>query len=230
METSGLGGCVFLQFILLYYHCGVRSCTVSVDQAEFLEVLLDQVTANISCQYTHSVCAGEKKIYWFQYLASKHGEIKQSDRVTVKSEDGNTILKINNTRVQDSGIYICGIAFLGSSGPTLVFTGRGTTLTIREKPDVMVTPTNTVLIVLCTLLILYCIAVFSYYFIKTKCRIWKAIRNKPGFTMGAAKTFGTRSVFQAIAAEYHKKYDRKTPKKNPVVEDETIYQNTQDLH
>lgn len=226
MDTSRFGRCIFLQFILIYYHYGVRSCTVTVNQKEYSEALLGQ-TANVSCQYTASDCPAKEKIVWFRYLASTHEELYSKSRFEMYNTESNTLLRIEKIAVQDSGIYICGIAFPGSNA--LKSTGRGTMLIIRDKRDGMVTPTNTALIVLCTLLFIYCVAVFSYYSYKTKCRICKSLRNKRGFTKDANKTYRTRSVFQAIAAEYHKRYDRKVKKQNQVIEDDRIYQNTQDL-
>ncbi|XP_069838079.1 immunoglobulin superfamily member 6 [Dendropsophus ebraccatus] len=230
MDTGSLGGCIFLHFILIYYHyTGVRSCSVTVNQAEYLEVLLNQGSANVSCQYKTINCTGEAEIFWFRYLASTY-ETLGKPKITVWKAAGNTHITINNIELKDSGIYVCGIAFPISNKTMSKITGQGTTLTIQEKPDVTVTPTNTALLVLCILLILYCIAVFSYYFIKSKGGIWKYIRNKRSFTIGDDKSFRTRSVFHAIAAEYRKRYDRKTKKQNEVIEDDGIYQNTHDLH
>ncbi|KAM4024119.1 immunoglobulin superfamily member 6 [Anomaloglossus baeobatrachus] len=232
MDRSNLAGCVFLQFILTYCHCGVRSCTVKVDQKEFSEVLLEQKTVNVSCEYKASNCPGKEKIFWFRYLESKHEQLNPDDgkQFKVKNTNGKSVLTIEDIATKDSGIYICGLVFPDSSDPNSKVAGRGTTLIIREKPDTAITPTNTALIVLCTLTAMYCIAVFSYYSFKSKWRICKLIRSKRVFTTKSNRTYKTRSVFQAIAAEYQKRYHRKSSKQNQVIEDDRIYQNTQDLH
>ncbi|XP_040296396.1 immunoglobulin superfamily member 6 isoform X2 [Bufo bufo] len=224
MDTNCFGGCIFLQLLLLHYHRGVRSCTVEVKQDKFCEALLDQKTANVSCYYKTSNCTGNEKISWFRYLVSTAEEL-QLKGSRFKVLDNKITLKIENIEIQDSGIYVCGVAFEKYSNPTSKVTGPGTILTVREKPDVVVTPTNTALIVLCVLLFIYFIAVLSFYLFKSKWKIPKFIRKKRGFIVEKDKTHRPRSVFQTIVAEYHKRYDEKIRK-----QDDSIYQNTQDLH
>ncbi|XP_075686325.1 immunoglobulin superfamily member 6 [Rhinoderma darwinii] len=228
MDTNSLGKSILLQLILIHYNCGVKCCKVRVNQHTFFEALVVQKAVNLSCKYEASDCSGNEKIHWFRYLASTYEKIdpNKGNRFSIEKPSENTnLLIIKDIEVLDSGIYICDVVFPEFQH----FAGQGTTLVIRDKPDVAVTPTNTALIVLCTLLFIYCIAVFSYYTFKSKWRIWNKPK-KSGFTMEKNKTFRTRSAFQAIAAEYHKRYDRKNKKQSQVIEDDTIYQNTQDLH
>ncbi|KAG8558134.1 hypothetical protein GDO81_016876 [Engystomops pustulosus] len=225
MDTNSLGGRVLLQFILTYCLCGVRSCTVDVKQDEFCEAFRDNKSANISCQYKGTNCPGREKIFWLRYLESTYEEIDPTNiKFGVKINNGHALLTINNIDVQDSGIYICVVVF--PKNPHLTATGGGTMVIIRDKPEVIVTPTNTALIVLCTLLLIYCVAVFSYYSFKSKWKLWDFIRAKPGVRAEANRR--PRSVFQAIAAEYHKRYDPKI-RQNQDIEDDRIYQNTQHL-
>ncbi|XP_073505181.1 immunoglobulin superfamily member 6, partial [Phyllobates terribilis] len=169
MDRSNLSGCIFLQFILTYCYSGVGCCAVEVKQKAFSEVLMEQKTANVSCQYTASNCPGKETIFWVRYLASSYEKLYPDDvnRFKVENTDGNnSLLKIEQIVTEDSGIYVCGLVFPKSSKSTSKMAGQGTTLIIREKPDVAITPTNTALIVLCTLTFIYCIAVFSYYSFK----------------------------------------------------------------
>ncbi|KAG9477018.1 hypothetical protein GDO78_002419, partial [Eleutherodactylus coqui] len=185
-------------------------------------------------------------------LASTCEELhpKRVDRFVVTTPAaGHTLLEIKSIETKDSGIYICVIVSTGSPESTSKATGPGTMLIIRDKPDKAVTPINIALLVLCTLLFIYCIAVFSYHSFKSKWTICKCVQNKHGSTTDTNRNFRTRSIFQAIAAEYQKRYDGKVKKqvnrsdkprssraaltavrKNQVIEDDEIYQNTQDLH
>ncbi|XP_069590282.1 immunoglobulin superfamily member 6 [Ranitomeya imitator] len=231
MDRSHLSGCMILQFILTYCYSGVGSCAVEVEQNAFSEALLEQKTANVSCKYTASDCPGTKIVFWFRYLATTYEELDPGDgnRFKVENNDKISLLKIERIVPEDSGIYICGLVYPESSNATSKAAGQGTMLIIREKPDMAITPTNIALMVLCTLTLMYCIALFSYYSFKAKWRMWKCLQSKRGGTMKSNRTFKTRSIFQAIAAEYHKRHHRKSGKPNPVIEDEQIYQNTQDL-
>ncbi|XP_073399104.1 immunoglobulin superfamily member 6 [Dendrobates tinctorius] len=231
MARSHLSGCMFLQFILTYCYSGAGGCAVEVTQKPFSEALLEQKTANVSCGYKAKNCPGTKSIFWFRYLASTYEILNPGDgnRFKVENNAEISLLKIEQIVTEDSGIYICGLVFPQSSKATSKAAGQGTTLIIREKADVVLTPTNIALMVLCTLTLIYCIAAFFYYSFKAKWRMWKCLRSKRGVTMRSNRTFKTRSIFQAIAAEYHKRYPGKTRKPNQVIEDEQIYQNTQDL-
>ncbi|XP_063790531.1 immunoglobulin superfamily member 6 [Pseudophryne corroboree] len=227
MEPPGLRGFIFFTSILILDHYRVRSCKVTVQQDDFSEGYVPQKTVNVSCQYKKTEnCPNAVQIYWFRYLASEHEELHpkvSNRRFTVHNAQNNTVLQIINISVQDSGIYICGIAFPDSELFTSKTTGPGSILQVREAHEAMITPANASLIVICTLLFIYSITVFSYYAFKSKWRICRFTESKQGFR---EKSYRARSVFQAIAKEYRNRCERKTNKQNQVIEDDTIYQNT----
>ncbi|XP_075140620.1 immunoglobulin superfamily member 6 isoform X2 [Leptodactylus fuscus] len=229
MEPGSRGGWIVLQLVLLHCHTGVRGCSVDVTQDDQCKALLEQKSVTLRCDIKATDCPATRSVVWFRYLASTHEEINGTvNRFKVEPANEKDGLKIENIEVADSGIYICGVTYPGYLQHTK--TGRGTTLIIQEKPDVALTPATSALLVLCTLLTLYCTAVFSYYCYKTKWKFWKSAGTKRNATPKGNRNLRPRSIFQNIAAEYHRRYDRKIKMQNQVIEDETIYQNTQNLH
>ncbi|XP_075035792.1 immunoglobulin superfamily member 6 isoform X2 [Mixophyes fleayi] len=228
METPGLRRFIVFTSILLHYQYGVRSCMVTVQQNDFYETEISSKSVSLTCQYKAKTCPGRAEVYWFRYLASEQEQLypNSNQRFKADNNDTHTVLYIRNISVQDSGIYVCGIAFKGSSDSTSKTTGPGTTLLIRDVYQTVITPANTSLIVICTLLFIYSITVFSYYAFRSKWKICKFTENKRGFTGETDKSYRARSIFQAIAKEYRNRYERKTNKQNLVIEDDTIYQNT----
>ncbi|XP_068102874.1 immunoglobulin superfamily member 6 [Hyperolius riggenbachi] len=221
MDMQGLGAVLFLQLVL-HYQGGIEACVVTVEQ-EPQQVAVSSKATNISCSF-HSNCTEPPKIFWFRFL-DKDREVLNPDRVkfVFKTEGSSpTFLQIDNLNIQDSGVYICGIAY-SRQEPTSKRTGSGTTLVVRDESYKMVTPGNIALAVICSLLFIYCAGVFSYYVYRSKWKICATPQDKDTTN----KRITARRIFQTVAQEYHKRYDGKLQKqRNQVIEDDAIYQNT----
>ncbi|KAM5152702.1 immunoglobulin superfamily member 6 [Mantella aurantiaca] len=208
---------------------GVKGCQVTVNQERY-HAFEYWKTIKLLCQYTAIDCSNPQEISWFRYLATSHEKLPQSNNRFNSTRDSNCLyLEIKNVTVQDSGIYVCGITYENQE-PTAQNIGQGTTLLVLDENYRTITAGNTSLIVVCTLLFVYCVSVFSYYAYRSKWKICKQKQDKKLSMNPTHKSFKTRRLFQAIAQEYHKRYDRKTRKQNQVIEDDTIYQNTNYAH
>ncbi|XP_072275044.1 immunoglobulin superfamily member 6 isoform X2 [Pyxicephalus adspersus] len=226
MDKTGLGRLLFLKIVLLYYQCGAKGCQVTVNQEYQVSECRDY--HKLSCQFTSTGCADDKlEISWFRYLASRHENLSQNkDRFIPRRESNYVYLEMKNLTAQDSGIYICCITY-SDQEPTAQNIGEGTLVMVLDTNYKTCTEGNTALIVLCTLMFIYCVTVFSYYTFKSKgSQCSKVKQNKDVSTNQSQKNYNTRRIFQAIAQEYHRRYDGKTQKQNQVIEDDTIYQNT----
>lgn len=227
MHKPGLSTLLFLKIILLYYHCGVKGCQVTIEQ-EKNKVTECWKTIRLSCQYNAKDCPDYTEVFWFRYLVSSHENLsKGSDRFILRKDSNLFYLEIKNVSVQDSGIYICGVTHKNQE-PTSQNIGQGTTLEVSDEKKKTFTAGNTFLIVICTLLFVYCVTVFSYYAYRSKGKFFKLKKDKDMNQTG--RSYKTRSIFHAIAQEYHRRYDGKTQKQNQVIENDTIYQNTSYTH
>ncbi|XP_040212761.1 immunoglobulin superfamily member 6-like [Rana temporaria] len=225
MDKLGLSTLILLKIILLYYHCGVKGCQVTLKQEKNKATQLWE-TITLSCWYNATNCPDEIEVFWFRFLASSQENLsKGSDRFIISKDSKN--LEIKSVTAQDSGIYFCGITHRNRQ-PTKQNIGQGTILQVSDGYKKTFTAGKTSLIFICTLLFVYCVTVFSYYAYRSKGKFCNLKEDKDMNQTG--RSYKTRRIFQAIAQEYHRRYDGKTQKRNQVIENDTIYQNTSYTH
>uniref|UniRef100_A0A8D0GDJ0 Immunoglobulin superfamily member 6 n=1 Tax=Sphenodon punctatus TaxID=8508 RepID=A0A8D0GDJ0_SPHPU len=220
-----------LEFSWILYNTGglAGACKVTVTQPK--EAAKNISTATISCTFNASGCPTSlPQVQWFRYLASTHEELctpvcKDGGKfkATGPGLGNHALLQINTPTVNDSAIYVCGIAFSNSNASTSKQTGGGTTLVVQGKQKPL--PEESVLmIVLSTLLFLYnaaILAVFIFFF-KAK---FKLLR-KRGDLKGKHDKNSGRRICQAIAQEFYKKrYAVNSPPPENVERNDSIYQN-----
>ncbi|XP_063284944.1 immunoglobulin superfamily member 6 isoform X2 [Pelobates fuscus] len=201
----------------------IQGCNVSVVQDKSCVAVVSQGSVRLFCQITTTGCGEDFNTYWFRYLVSGHQELSKlgqdSKFIATKSAKTAT-LEIKDLQLNDSAVYVCGIVFTNA-----VATGSGTTLMVKEH---RVSTDCIVLIFLCCVLLIYSIAVFLYtYRSKLKRSNW--ITSKGSNRKETDKNLKSQRIFQTIAQEYHKRYPRKRDHQNDVEEDDTIYQNTQEV-
>ncbi|KAM4631860.1 immunoglobulin superfamily member 6 [Discoglossus pictus] len=229
MATRRLRCVLFMEILTFQYYCGVTDgCKVTMTQEETVNETPGR-TANLSCNFRKTQCEGEPQIYWFRYLSSRKETLCNTtckSRFMVRSSGQSIFLEIDNLGVNDSAIYICGVAYIGSNSLTSKTTGLGTTLVVRDKPRSVITPECTALITICVLLLIYCVAVFLLYAFQSKLKFFKNIKRKENTTHNIRKSYRGRRIIQAITQEYNKRYPRKSRKQSNVRDDDIIYQNT----
>ncbi|XP_077305134.1 immunoglobulin superfamily member 6 [Lithobates pipiens] len=224
MDKPGISTLLFIKIILLYYQCGVKGCQVTMEEKN--KVTECWKTIKLSCWYDAKNCPN-MQVFWFRYLVSSHENLTTGSDRFIHSNDTNRVhLEIKNVTMQDSGIYICGITPRNQK-LTSQNIGEGT-LDVSDEKKKTFTAGNTFLIVICTLLFVYCVTVFSYYAYRSKGKFCKLKQDTDMNETG--RSYKTRSIFHAIAQEYHRRYDGKTQKRNQVIENDTIYQNTSYTH
>uniref|UniRef100_A0A8C5PJB2 Ig-like domain-containing protein n=1 Tax=Leptobrachium leishanense TaxID=445787 RepID=A0A8C5PJB2_9ANUR len=151
-------------FSFLYYTGILRACEVTVSQPAVHKAVVSQHSVTLPCQIKEPRCPGDFDTYWFRYLASGYEELDtaaHNSRFSSKKSAFNTTLKIKGLQIEDSGVYVCGIAFNDAAA-----TGIGTTLVVRE---IVNSHRNRILIYLlagiltCLLYVLYNCPVFTHY-------------------------------------------------------------------
>ncbi|KFQ30421.1 Immunoglobulin superfamily member 6, partial [Mesitornis unicolor] len=182
---------LMLAFDWILYSAGATdTCQVTVTQPRFQEADYSMHTVFLTCAFSASGCSPfTPQVLWFRFLTNGHEDLctpecidHQKYKVHSHSEK-NISLQINNLTVDDSAVYICGIAFSDSSSPRSKQTGHGTVLTKTEKQH---SSRKLIFIIIASsLLFLYSTAVFALF------AVYKKI------TSG-------RKIFQAIAQELQK--------------------------
>ncbi|XP_014448159.1 immunoglobulin superfamily member 6 isoform X2 [Tupaia chinensis] len=198
METVN-GGKIVLGLeinLILFYVGATGACTVSVKQPRYLEVDYTYNTVTIECTFSTAGCPAEQPTnLWFRYGAFQsenlclQGCTSEADKFTVKKapEQNLVSLTVNRLTVNDSAIYVCGIAFPSVEDPKAKQTGEGTTLVVREI-KLLSKKMQSVLTALLSLLSVYIIGIGV------------------GLTV-LSKKKSARRIFQEIAQElYHKRY------------------------
>ncbi|XP_067407060.1 immunoglobulin superfamily member 6 [Emydura macquarii macquarii] len=219
-----------LEFNWILYYVGrvVDTCKVTVRQHPLKEVDYTVSTVNIMCNFSSSECPGSPQILWFRYLALQHETLCTPnciDTEKFKVSENNASLQINKLAVNDSAIYICGIAFSDSATHTSKKTGDGTIL-VKRGSEKYSTEEYTLMIVLSSLLFLYSTAIFAVLiFYKSKSKLVKQTR-KEDLKGGHHKNMSGRTVCRAIVQElYKKKYAEDSHQPECLEPNDTIYQN-----
>ncbi|XP_006892740.1 PREDICTED: immunoglobulin superfamily member 6 [Elephantulus edwardii] len=198
--------------LILFYVGAVGACTVSVTQPPSLEVDYTHNNVTIECTFSSAGCPTEPPTcLWFRYGTHQsetlctNGCQSEADKFTLrKALDQNHVsLTVNRVTVNDSAIYICGIAFPSSKDSNAKQTGEGTMLVVRES-KLLSKETRNVLIVLSVLLSIYVMGVGVIFTILSKSKS-NSLRNKGAGDSQKKKS--ARRIFQDIAQElYHKRY------------------------
>uniref|UniRef100_A0A674JJ02 Immunoglobulin superfamily member 6 n=1 Tax=Terrapene triunguis TaxID=2587831 RepID=A0A674JJ02_9SAUR len=159
----------------------VDTCKVTIRQHPFKEVDYSVDTVNITCSFSASGCKGSPQMLWFRYRDFTHEALCtpgciEKFKVIGPLSDNNTLLQINKLTVNDSAIYICGIAFSNSDSHTSKQTGGGTIL-VKRGSEKYSTEEYIPMIVLSSLLFLYSTTIFAIFiFYKSKSKLVKKTR------------------------------------------------------
>ncbi|XP_007060690.1 immunoglobulin superfamily member 6 isoform X1 [Chelonia mydas] len=223
---------LLLEFNWILYYVGhvVDTCKVTVKQHQFKEVDYSVSTVNVTCSFSASGCHGSRQILWFRYNDFTHEALCTPQcierfQVIESLSDHNVLLQINKLTVNDSAIYICGIAFSDSDTHTSKQTGGGTIL-VKRGSEKYSTEEYIPMIVLSSLLFLYSTAILAIFiFYKSKSKLVKKTRK--GDVKGEHhKNTSGRTVCRAIVQElYKKRYAEDHHQPECLEPDDTIYQN-----
>ncbi|XP_078521256.1 immunoglobulin superfamily member 6 [Lissotriton helveticus] len=221
---------LILPVILLNSVVITDTCSIAVHQERWMKVEPTSRTATITCNITATACLSQPNIYWFRYLEQYHEDLctPNCNNKTFKFKasplkSNCASLEINELSPNDSGIYICGVAFTDLNAATNKQTGQGTILMVTEPRS----PEVTLLIVLTVLLFLYILALLSICLCLYKAKN-KEKKHFDGQTPEdeGNKNHKRRILFQEVVQEmYHKRRAWKARRPDNTI-DETIYQNT----
>uniref|UniRef100_A0A8C8RB27 Immunoglobulin superfamily member 6 n=1 Tax=Pelusios castaneus TaxID=367368 RepID=A0A8C8RB27_9SAUR len=218
---------LILEFCWILYSVGsvVDTCKVTIHQDPFQEVDHTVSSVNITCSFFPSGCHGSPEILWFRYRDNQHEDLcKPNCNNSAKFKTYENSLQINNLDVNDSAIYICGIAFSNSGAHTSKKTGDGTVL-VKRGTEKYKAEEYILMTVLSSLLFLYSTTIFAVFiFYESKSKLKK--RSKEDLKgENHTKTSG-RTVCRAIAQElYKKRYAKDQHQPDCLEPDDTIYQN-----
>lgn len=209
-----------------------HDCTVLVQQRPYLEVAHTQGAVTIQCSFSYNGCiSGQPKSLWFRYGADQpenlcsDGCTGDAGKFTVKEAltEGEVSLTINRVALNDSAVYICGIAFPTSKQPGAKRTGEGTTLVVREMKELH--RLHSLLVAILSLLSIYIIGALVIFIILSKSKS-NSLRNKE--TEDSQKKKSARRIFQEIAQELYSKRHverRQQPEKGNAYENRRVLSN-----
>ncbi|NXP35071.1 IGSF6 protein, partial [Leiothrix lutea] len=222
---------LMLAFDWILYGAGVAGqCRVTVTQPRFQQADSSMNSVSLTCSYSTSGCSSSPEVLWFRFLTNTHEDLctpgcTDHQKYKVHSSEKNISLEIKDLTVDDSAVYICGIAFSDSDSPHSKQTGDGTVLTVTEKQQ-----SNGKLIsmiIISSLLFLYSSAVLTSFVVHKK-KMFPPTQNvalNQNILNNLQKINSGRKVFQAIAQELQKqRYAQHCPQPDDL-EDDTVYQN-----
>ncbi|NWX30214.1 IGSF6 protein, partial [Notiomystis cincta] len=191
-----------LAFDWILYGAGVAGrCQVTVTQPRFQQADSSMNNVSLRCTFLASECSSsQREVLWFRLLTNAHQDLctpicTDHQKYKVHSSENNILLEVKDLTVDDSAVYICGIAFSDSDSPLSKHTGDGTVLTVTGKQH-----SNgkfIFMIIALSLLFLYCSAVFTFFV------VYKVGSNQ-NILNNLQKINSGRRVFQAIAQELQK--------------------------
>lgn len=124
----------------LFLPTGVADqCQVTVTQPSFQQTDSSMNSVSLTCTFSASGCSSSSpEVLWFRYLTNTHEDLctpgcRDNQKYKVQSSDNNISLEIRDLTVNDSALYICGIAFANSGSPLSKQTGDGTVLTVTGQ-------------------------------------------------------------------------------------------------
>ncbi|XP_032560224.1 immunoglobulin superfamily member 6 isoform X1 [Chiroxiphia lanceolata] len=220
-----------LAFDWILYGAGVKdNCQVIVTQPRFQEADSSMSSVVLTCAFSASGCSpSPPEVLWFRFLTHTHQDLctpgcKDHQKYKVHLSESNTSLEIQDLTVEDSGVYICGIAFSDSDSPRSKQTGDGTVLMKTGEQHSNGKLAFTFLIIISSLLFVYSSTVFTFFVVyKLKPKLLKK-SGKDQRTENCKINSG-RKVFQAIAQELQKQGFAEHCQQPDDLEADTVYQN-----
>ncbi|NWZ45563.1 IGSF6 protein, partial [Brachypodius atriceps] len=202
---------LMLVFDWILYGAGVAGqCRVTVTQPKFQQADSSMNNVSLPCIFSTSGCSSSPpEVLWFRFLTNRHQDLctpgcTDNQKYKVHSSKNNILLEIKDLTVDDSAVYICGIAFSDSDSPFSKQTGDGTVLTVTGKQH-----SNGKLIsmiIISSLLFLYSSAVLTSFVVYKK-KMFPPTQNvalNQNILNNLQKINSGRKVFQAIAQELQK--------------------------
>ncbi|XP_032930398.1 immunoglobulin superfamily member 6 isoform X2 [Catharus ustulatus] len=228
-SSNKLKNVLMLVFDWILYGAGVADhCQVTVTQPRFQQADSSMNSVSLTCTFSASGCSSSSpEVLWFRYLTNTHQDLctpgcTDNQKYKVQSSDNNILLEIKDLTVNDSALYICGIAFSNSDSPLSKQTGDGTVLTVTEPEKQHSNGKLIAMIIVSTLLFLYSSAVLTSFVVyKVKPKLLK----KCGKDQRENKINSGRKVFRAIAQELQKQRYVRHCQQPDALEDDTVYQN-----
>ncbi|NXR38045.1 IGSF6 protein, partial [Zosterops hypoxanthus] len=223
---------LMLAFDWILYSAGAADhCRVTVTQPRFQQADSSMNSVSLSCSYSTSGCSSSQpEVLWFRFLTNTHQDLctpgcTDHQKYKVHSSEKNISLEIKDLTVDDSAVYICGIAFLDSDSAHSKQTGDGTVLTVTEKQQ-----SNGKLIsmiIISSLLFLYSSAVLISFVLYKKMMFppTQNVALNQSILNNLQKINSGRKVFQAIAQELQKQRYAQRCQQLDDLEDDTVYQN-----
>ncbi|NWZ65346.1 IGSF6 protein, partial [Acrocephalus arundinaceus] len=139
-SSNKLKNVLMLVFDWILYGAGVAGhCQVTVTQPRFQQADSSMNNVSLACTFSTSGCSSSPpEVLWFRFLTNTHEDLctpecTDHQKYKVHSSKTNILLEIKDLTVDDSAVYICGIAFSDSESPLSKQTGYGTVLTVTEK-------------------------------------------------------------------------------------------------
>uniref|UniRef100_A0A8C3QYE6 Ig-like domain-containing protein n=1 Tax=Cyanoderma ruficeps TaxID=181631 RepID=A0A8C3QYE6_9PASS len=204
---------LMLAFDWILYGAGVAGqCRVTVTQPRFQQADSSMNSVSLTCSYSTSGCSSSPpEVLWFRFLTNTHQDLctpgcTDQQKYKVHSSEKNISLEIKDLTVDDSAVYICGIAFSDSDSAHSKQTGDGTVLTVTGSEKQQSNGKLISMIIISSLLFLYSSAVLTSF------AVYKKINSG-------------RKVFQAIAQELQKQRYTQHCQQPDDLEDDTVYQN-----
>lgn len=222
---------LILAFDWILYGAGVADqCRVTVTQPGSQQTDSSMTTVSLPCTFSASGCSSSQpQVLWFRYLTNTHQDLctpgcKDNQKYKVHSSGDNILLEIKALTVNDSAVYICGIAFSDSVSPLSKQTGDGTVLTVTGSEKQHSNGKLISMIIVSSLLFLYSSAVLTSFVVyKLKPKLLKKYGKDK--TTENCKINSGRKVFQAIAQELQKQRYARHCQQPDDLEDDTVYQN-----
>ncbi|NWS05421.1 IGSF6 protein, partial [Motacilla alba] len=221
---------LMLAFDWILYGVGVAGhCRVTVTQPGFQQAD-SSMNVSLTCSFSASGCSSSPQVLWFRFLTNTHQDLctpgcTDHQKYKVHSSGNNILLQIKDLTVDDSAVYICGIAFSDSDSPLSKQTGDGTVLTVTGKQ--LSRGKLISMIVASSLLFLYSSAVLTSFVVYKK-KMFPPTQNaalNQNILTHLQKVNSGRKIFQAIAQELQKQRYAQHHQQPDDLEDDTVYQN-----
>ncbi|NXH44704.1 IGSF6 protein, partial [Dicaeum eximium] len=209
-------------------------CRVTVTQPRFQQADSSMNNVSLTCTFSASGCSSSPpEVLWFRFLTNAHQDLctpgcTDHQKYQVHSSENNIFLQIKDLTVDDSAVYICGIAFSDSDSPLSKQTGDGTVLTVTEKQqgNGKLIP----MIIASSLLFLYSSAVLTSFVVykeryKNMFPPTQNVALNQNILNNLQKINSGRKIFQAIAQELQKQRYAQHCQQPDDLEDDTVYQN-----
>ncbi|NXB98352.1 IGSF6 protein, partial [Orthonyx spaldingii] len=218
---------LMLAFDWILYGAGVAgTCRVTVTQPRFQQADSSMNNVSLNCTFSASGCSSSSpEVLWFRFLTDAHQDLctpgcRDDHKYRVHLSANNIRLEIKDLTVDDSAVYICGVAFSDSESPHSKQTGDGTVLMVTGKQH-----SNgefIFMIIASSLLFLYSSAVLTSFVV---CKVGSKGLSHAFKDPLKKKINSGRKIFQAIAQELEKQRYAQHCQQPDDLEDDTVYQN-----